>query len=116
MLLEVVIEREGSMDLSAAHHLEAVAIHHAQLAPRRRQERIQGGLMNLGVQPLNLENGLDFTSENPNGFQSEATLSERDHLDEDVIGSQQLLIRGHESSPGGIRFLMPLIIGVQDGQ
>ena len=97
------IEGERRAQAQAAHQLEARAIHQAEVAVIRRQNRLNRALVILGSNPADLNHRKNLVVESSESIHPEAPLDEGKGLDDDIVAGGQV---------SGVRVnLLPLSAG-----
>ena len=98
---EVAVECEGGRDRPAPHHQEAGAVHEAEVAAGSGENRLQGGLMLEGFDPMDLHHGQEAACQGVQGVEAETTLHEGARFYENVVGRDQRLVLVAKARPDG---------------
>ncbi len=89
---EVGVERQGGAEVEAAHQLEADVIDEGGAAAQRPQMSSGSRVVEVGVDPDELQDGSDVLEQGSHGAGTEAPVCKRLGLNQDVVVGDRLAV------------------------
>ena len=116
MLLEVAVEGERLLDAAVAHDLEARAVDEAEMAAVGLEPCRHGRVMQLRVQPVEVQERDDLAFEGAHGLHAHAPLDQGKGLDQDVVRGEKGDTLGKQAVPDRRGFPMPKVGRTEPGK